>query len=141
MAKIAGKGSAFKVTISGTLTAVAAAIGIELPEQKMETFEADSLDNTDAGIPHQPTGRTEGGEAGVELFFDPSVASHSIFTTWLNETTFANMTKVCAITFGKTPAGTWTFDGVGVSLGGKIALNDGIKANVKVKLSKTITAS
>lgn len=137
--KYAGKGSAFQVTISSVLTTVASAISIDAPEQKMETFDADSLDNTDAGIIHAPTMRTEGGEAQVEFFYDPGTASHQIFTTWINEVTLANMTKVCCIKFGQTPAGTWTFTGVGCSVGAQVKLNDGIKATAKVKLSKTIS--
>jgi hypothetical protein len=139
MTKIQGKGSSFKVTISSVLTAIAAVIAITLPTQKMETVETDTLDNADAGIPHSPTGRTEGGEAEIEFFFDPD--THATFTTWLNETTLANMTKDCAILIGSTPRKTWTFTVAGIELAGKIVLNDYVKGSVKAKLSKTVTVS
>lgn len=139
MTKVQGKGSVFKVTIASVLTAIAAVISISLPEHKMETVETDDLDNTDTGIPHSPTGRTEGGECDVELFFDP--VTHATFTTWVNDTVLANQTKVCAILIGSTPRATWTFTAAGISLGGKIVLNDYVKGSVKFKLSKTVTVS
>lgn len=137
--KIAGKGSVITAEIASIDVPISQAISIELPEQKMETVETDTLDNIDAGIPHDPTGRTEGGEASCELYLDP--AAHSFFTDWLNETDYSLMKKNMGIQFGggNSPS-TWSFVAAGVSLGGKIALNDYIKANAKFKLDKTATA-
>lgn len=133
--KIAGKGSVLSLSVAGIAIAVAQVISIELPEQKMETVETDTLDNAEAGVPHDPTGRTEGGEAGCELYLDP--ASHSFFTEWLNETDYDEMKKDCSIQFGggASPP-SWAFKAAGVSLGGKIAFNDYIKGTAKFKLDK-----
>lgn len=137
--KIAGKGSVFKVTIAGSLTAISQVIGISLPSQKHETVETDTLDNPDAAIPEDPTGRVKMGEVDVELYFDP--VSHAFATTWLNETTLANIKKACAVAIGSTPRATWSFDVAGIDLGGKIVLNDYLKGNIKGQLGSKITVS
>lgn len=137
--KIAGKGSVFKVTIAGTLTAISQVIGISLPTQKHETVEVDTLDNTDAAIPKAPTGRVDVGEVDVELYFDP--VSHAFATSWLNETTIANITKACAILIGSTPRATWSFDVAGIELSGKIALNEYLKGSIKGTLGGKVTVS
>lgn len=133
--KIAGKGSVFSVSVASVLTAVAQVISIDLPEQKMETVETDTLDNEDAGIPHDPTGRSEGGEAKAEVYLDP--ASHGFINDWLEETDYTLMKKDCGIQFGggDSPS-TWAFTAAGCSLGGKIALNEYIKGTLGLKLDK-----
>jgi hypothetical protein len=138
--KLIGKGTVHKMEIATVLTAVAQVISIDLPEQKHETFEADSLDNTAAGIPHQATGRTERGELGLELFFDPALAGHAEYTSWLDDATPEE--KDVQVIFTSTPAKTWQFDNCpGCTLGAKIVLNDGVKATVKYKANKLLTVS
>lgn len=138
--KLIGKGTVTKMEIATVLTAVAQVISIDLPEMKMETFESDSLDNTDAGIPHTATGRTDRGELGMELFFDPALAGHAAITTWLDDATPDELDW--SVVFTSTPAKTWLFaNAPGCSLGGKIVLNDGVKATLKVKLNKLLTIS
>lgn len=140
MAKIVGKGTILKMEIASVLTAVAQVISIDIPEQKGETFDSDSLDNADAGIPHTATGRTERGEIGFELFFDPALAGHTAILTWLDDATPDLLDW--SITFTSTPAKIWTFaDCPSCSLGGKIVMNDGVKASVKVKVSKSLVVS
>ena len=134
--KIAGKGSALQITISTILVTVAQAISITLPEQKMETVETDTLDNEDPGIPHDPTGRTEGGEVDVELYLDP--VDHSFLTDWVNETDYEQMKKDCAVLIGSEPRATWPFSAAGCTFGGKIVHNDYIKGNLKLKLNKLV---
>ena len=68
MALIKSKGTVLTLGIAGAGAAVGQMISIDLPEAEVETFEADTLDNTNAGIPYKASGRIEGGSVGGELF-------------------------------------------------------------------------
>jgi hypothetical protein len=130
MAKIKCKGTSLKQTLAGQATAVAQIISLELPEAESETYESDTLDNTDAGIPYDNTGRSEGGSCAGELFYDPALPGHknllALITTPQDET--------WTVTFADTGASTWTFTGAGFSFGGTVALNSGLKGSFKIKL-------
>lgn len=130
MAKIKSKGTTLKQEIASVLTAVAQVISLTLPECESETYEADTLDNENAGIPYEPTGRSEGGSASAELFYDPALAGHVALLTII--TTPA--TTGWSITFADTATSTWTFDGAGLSFGGTAAMNDGLKGSLSIKL-------
>ena len=130
MAKIKNKGSVLQMEISTVYTAVAQIISMDLPDMEAETFESDTLDNADAGIPYDPTGRTEGGSLGFELFFDPALAGHQALLDLL--TTPAD--QDWKIIFADTGTTEWTFTGAGFSFGGAIALSEGLKANCSIKL-------
>jgi hypothetical protein len=130
MSKIKCKGTALAQEIASVYTTVAQVISLELPTVESETFEADTLDNTDAGIPYQATGRTEGGSCSGELFYDPALQGHQNLTELLRVPQDENW----KITFADTGSSTWTFTGAGFSLGGTVALNDGLKASFSIKL-------
>lgn len=131
MSQLICKGTVLQQTISSVLTPVAQVIGIDLPEMESETYESDTLDNSDAGIPYAPTGRTEGGSASGELFLDPALTGHKAMLALL--TTPA--TCVWAIVFADVAVTTWTFTGAGLSMGGTVALKDGLKGKFGIKLS------
>lgn len=132
MTKIICKGTKFQIAVADVLTDIAQVISIELPEAQSETFESDTLDNELAGIPYDPTGRTEGGSASMELFLDPTLSSHQTITGLLVEPELTD----CAIVFADLGATTWGFVGAGFSLGGTVALKDGLKGKAAVKLSR-----
>src|SRR5688572_12231797 len=98
MAIIRSKGTILKIEIASTLTAVAQLISLDLPEGAAETFEADTLDNANAGIPHKPTGRTEGGSVGFEGFLDPVLASFQALTDLLTTPVLATTGDGASIT-------------------------------------------
>ena len=131
MAKIKCKGTVLQQTIASTLTAVAQIASITLPDMESETTEADTLDETDAGIPYMSTGRTEGGSVSGELFFDPALAGHKAMLTLL--TTPASV--VWNIIFANTATTEWLFTGVGFGFGGSVALPEALKGNFSIKLS------
>lgn len=130
MSKIKCKGTALAQEIASSYVTVAQVISLELPTVESETFEADTLDNTDAGIPYQATGRTEGGSCSGELFYDPALTGHQNLTELLRVPQDENW----QITFMDSEDSTWTFTGAGFSLGGTVALNDGLKATFSIKL-------
>jgi hypothetical protein len=131
MVKIPGKGCVLGQEIASVDTAIAQVISIDLPDMEAETFEADTLDNANAPIPYQTTERSEGGSWGGELFFDPVLAGHQAFLALLYAPVETNFT----ITYSDAGATVWTMLTAGVSAGGSIVLNDGVKMTVSGKLS------
>ena len=135
MSKIKCKGTTLKQQIAAAYVAVAQVISLELPDMESETFESDTLDNTDAGIPYSQTGRTEGGSCSGELFYDPALDSHMDLLELLR----LPAEEEWQILFADTGASTWSFTGAGFGFGGTVALNDGLKGNFSIKLSKIPT--
>ena len=136
MAVIRSKGTLFQMSIATVMTTVAQMISLELPEAENETFEADYLENTEAGIPYKGTGRTEGGELGYEMFYDPALASHQAITDLLKTPAVAGTD--CQVVFADAAETEWPFVAAGVSLGATVALKDGLKAKGKFKLDGLI---
>jgi len=135
MAVIGCKGTVLELGVGEAMAPVSQVLSIELPESKCETFEADWLDNTSAGIPYRATGRVEGGELSGELWLDYSL--HSVFTSWITDPpgATANPPGAGSVTF---PNGSgMTFDVAGIGFGGSVALKDGLKGKFSAKLSGT----
>ena len=130
MAKVISKGTAIQQTISAAFVTVAQVISLDGPDCESETFEADTLDNTNAGIPYKPTGRTEGGSLSGDLFYDPALDSHKDLLELLR----LPAEESWKIVFADTGASVWTFAGAGLSFSPTVALNDGLKANFAIKL-------
>lgn len=139
MTVIIGKGTALKVEVASTLTAIASLISLDLPEHSAETFEADTLDNSSVGIPHKATGRVEGGSVGFEGFLDPVATSFQILTDLLLDPTLGTTGDGGSITFADAAATVWSFSIAGVTLGGTAVLNDGVKFSGSIKLDGNVT--
>lgn len=136
MAMLKSKGTALSVSIASVYTAVAQIIDMDKDAMTSETFDADTVDNADAGIPYLPTGRTEGGSVSGNLFLDPALSIHKTLLGFL-ETPAVQAWK---LTFSDAAATAWLFNGAGFELSGpKIALNDGVKAGFSIKLDKLPT--
>lgn len=131
MAIVKCKGTKLQQYIATVYTDVAQILSLELPDMESETFESDTLDNTSAGITYSQTGRTEGGSVSGELFLDPALSGHKSLLALL--TTPAE--QLWKIIFADTGATNWPFTGAGFSLGGSVALKDGLKAKFGIKLS------
>jgi hypothetical protein len=131
MAKVISKGTVLKQTIASVLTSVAQVISVDLPEMESETFESDTLDNPLAGIPYEPTGRTEGGKCSGELFLDPALAGHKSLLALLTTPALC----VWNLVFADAAHTTWPFTGAGFSFGGSVALKEGLKGKFGIKLS------
>jgi hypothetical protein len=130
MSKIKCKGTSLKQEVGTVYTAIAQVISLELPQMESETFEADTLDNTSAGVPYAPTGRTEGGSVSGEMFFDPALAGHQALLDLLTTPAAQDW----QIVFADQALTTWPFAGAGFSFGGTVALNDGLKGSFSIKL-------
>lgn len=159
MQQVKSKGTVLSVYTGAGYTAVAQVISLDLPEMETETYDADYLGNTTVAIPYLPTGRTEGGKCSGEIFLDPASYNgngHSVLLTMLTQTPavpFSGGLPVTTpaaptggwafwqITFANTDGGSggtgptsWTFVGAGFSLGGTVALKDGLKGKFSIKL-------
>ena len=134
MAIIRSKGTALQQMLGTVYTAVAQIISLDLPDMEAETFEADTLDNANAGIPHKGTGRTEGGSLGFEAFFDPVLAAHTSILTLLDTPPAIGAEESWKLIFADTGTTEWAFTGAGVSVGGTVALGDGVKVTGGIKL-------
>lgn len=130
MAIIKCKGTALKQSISSVYTTVAQVTSLDGPDMEAESFEADTLDNAVAGIPHKPTGRSEGGKVSGELFFDPLLAGHKSLLALLT----TPVLQAWKIVFADNSVTEWTFTGAGFSLGIAVALKDGLKGKFSIKL-------
>lgn len=137
MAIVKSKGTVFSMGVGGASAAIAQMITVDLPEHEVETFEADTLDNTDEGIPHKSSGRVEGGSAGGEMFFDPTV--HTAITGFLSSPPDPDDDPQGTGSITLANGSVLSFNIAGVSLGGSVALNDGVKGTVSCKLDGTGT--
>jgi len=139
MAIIRCKGTALQQCIGTTFTAVTQVISLDLPDTEAETFEADYLDNTAAGIPYKGTGRVEGGSVGFELFLDPVLAAHTYILTELTTPPAIDSEETWKIVFADTGTTEWAFTGAGVGIGGTVALGDGLKMTGSIKVDGITT--
>lgn len=135
MAIVRCKGTALKQMAPSTLyVTIAQCLSLDLPDVVEETFEADTLDNSSAGIPHKSTGRVEGGSAGFELFLDPVLESHTELLAKLTTPLAIGSEESYKFVFADTGTTEWLFTGAGISIGGSVALGDGLKMTGSIKL-------
>jgi len=134
MAKIKCKGTVIKQTISTTLTAVAQILDFNHSGAETETFESSTLDTSGAGKEYAQTGWTEGGSMDFTLFFDPALAGHQAIMDDVTTPTERNW----SIEFADAATTTATFDVAGVGFGWSGSLNDGLKADVSLKLDQLV---
>jgi hypothetical protein len=137
MAILKTKGTVFSMGVGGASLAIGQMISIDLPQAETETFEADTLDNSDVGIPYKGTGRVEGGSCGGEMFFDPSTQTGIL--GFLTAPPSPGDDPQGSGTITLPSAAVLSFDIAGVSLGGTIALNDGVKGTLTCKLDGAAT--
>jgi len=137
MAKIQCKGTVLQQEIASGYTAVAQIISLDLPDMEAETYESDTLDNSDPGIPYSSTGRTEGGSLSGELFYDPALDGHQALLTLLGAP--PSTSENWKLVFADAAPTTWSFAGAGFGFGGTVALNDGLKGSFSIKLDKIPT--
>jgi hypothetical protein len=135
MAKVKTKGTVLKETISAVLTAVAQVISLDHSGAETETVEADTLDNASAGIPYEATGRAEGGSIDGELFFDPALAGHQLFTDHI----IAPADIIYTLTFADSGSTVWTFTAAGYGFDVSVSPGDLLKASFSLKVDGLVT--
>ena len=128
MAKIIGKGTILKSTISAMLTAVAQVNSISSSGFASQTFEGTSLDSG-VGKEKPLTGYSEPGTVDIELFFDPSLAGHQFYT----DSIAVPVEIAHSITY--VDATVTTFTASGMDFGHTVAMDDGVKATISFTLT------
>ena len=134
MAKIPVKGTVIKQEISSVLTAVAQITEFSSSGAESETYDATTIDTSGAGKEYAPTGYSEGGSFDFGMFYDPGLAGHQAITDLVTTPAECNWDITFADTGGSNS--TMTSAGVGFSFTG--AMNDGLKADVSLKLDQLI---
>jgi hypothetical protein len=127
------KGTKLQHEVATVLTDIAQLISLDGPDAEVETFEADTLDNANAGIPMKPTGRSAGGSVSFEMFLDPALAGHQLLTDRIT----TPVSDSWAIVFSDATA--WPFEGILKSLSPTVDLADGLKASGEVELDGIVT--
>jgi hypothetical protein len=128
MAKIIGKGTIFKSTISAVLTAVAQVNSISSSGFASQTFEGTSLDSG-VGKEKPLTGYSEPGTVDIELFFDPSLAGHQFYT----DSIVTPVSIAHSITY--VDSTVTTFTATGMDFGHTVAMDDGVKATISFTIT------
>lgn len=129
MAKVAGKGSIIKHTISASLTAIAQALSIDMQGSQSTTWDSTTLDG---GVykTYDPTGYAEPGTCALELFYDPALAGHQFIT----DTQRTPADNAMQITYADSGSTTQSFTISGITFGVTVAMDDGVKASVEYQV-------
>jgi len=134
MAKVPVKGTIIKQEISAVLTAVAQITEFSSSGAESETYDATTIDTSGAGKEYAPTGYSEGGSFDFGMFYDPELAGHQAVTDLVTTPAECNWD----ITFADTGGSNSTMTSAGVSFSFTGAMNDGLKADVSLKLDQLI---
>ena len=137
MAKVKVKGTVIRQTISSVLTAVAQITEFSHSGGESQTYDATTIDTSGAGIEYSQTGYSEGGSFDFSIFYDPALAGHQAITDLV--TTPAEC--VWEIEFADTGTTNCGFTSAGVGFGFTGAMNDGLKADVSLKLDQLLSYS
>lgn len=129
MAKVAGKGTVIKHTISASLTAIAQVTSIEISGTQSETWDSTTLDG---GVfkTYDQTGYAEPGTASLELLFDPALAGHQFIT----DTIRAPADNAMQITYADSGNTTQSFTAAGITFGATVAMDDGLKGTAEYQI-------
>lgn len=130
MAKIKVKGTQLQQNLGGVFAAVAQLTSCSVSGSESETVEADTLDTIGAGIPYEPTGRSEGGSVDFDLIYDPRLQGHQSITDLV--TTPAKETWKIVFADSATTEMAFTSAGVGFD----VTLDQGelVRASASLKV-------
>ena len=134
MTQIVGKGSKIQLSISSVFTDIAQVLDINPPHPKVEHFKTTDL-SSGVGHTYLPTGYVEGGECTFEIFYDMATATHTALLALIT-TPAVSSWKVIFANAGTT---TWSFSGILESFEPKVAMDGGVKASIKIKVTSTVS--
>jgi len=137
MAKVKVKGTVVRQTIASVLTAVAQVIEFSHSGAEVETFDATTIDTSGAGKEYLATGYAEGGSFDFSMFYDPALSGHQAITDDLTTPT----ERAWEIEFADTGTTNCGFTVAGVGFVFTGVMNDGLKADVSLKLDQLLSYS
>jgi hypothetical protein len=130
------KGSVLKIDVATVLTAVSEVISIDHDGAENETFKFTTLSLVTSGHKYMSTGYTEPGNVNFELFFLPFNTGHQQITDHLTTPSVTEADQLDgSITFADSLSTSMPFKIAGFSFGVSIAMDDGVKASVGMKLT------
>jgi hypothetical protein len=127
MAKIKGKGTVYKHTISAALTALAQVISIDFSGAESEKYESRALDS-DPYMTYELTGYAMPGQVDLELFWDPGLAGHKALLLRMGSGSTIPVTNAHQVTYSDNT--TQDFTQCSTAFGASVRTNDGVKAKV-----------
>ena len=129
------KGSVLKIDVATVLTAVSEVLSIDHDGAESENFKYTTL-ASGVGHLYLATGYSEPGNVNAEIFWLPTNGGHQQITDSLLAPATTAATQLDGeITFADTSSTTMPFKIAGFSLGISIAMDDGVKSSVGMKLS------
>lgn len=131
MAKVKGKGSILKMTISAVLTPVAQLLEFGIDGSGADTYKSSTLDNSTAFHEYEVTGYAEGGTLSGSMFYDPALAGHQFITDQIA----TPASNACQITYADTGLTTHSFTATGWQFGNKVVMDDGLKADFSAQIT------
>lgn len=126
MAKVIGKGTIYKHTISAALTAFAQITEIDFSGAESETYEGRTLDQA-VYDEHPLTGYSKPGTAQVKFFWDPALAGHKAALLRMGSASTLPVTNAHQVTYADTTTHDFTVSGS--KFNSQVRMNDGLKAD------------
>lgn len=131
MAIIKSKGTVLSMSISGTYTAISNLTSVDISDEKTITFGTEVINQTDPYKTKMSSGYTDPPTIKAEGFFDPSNASWQAYEGLLTSHTETNF----KVTYTDSAPTSKVYKGVGFGLDKKMAMTDGVKANITIETS------
>jgi len=130
MAKPSSKGAALQLSIASVFTTIAQMRSFNGPDAEVQTFDGTALDSG-VGMEHYPTGYVEGGNVNGSLFFDPVAATLQALT----DLKTAPAISLWKEKWSDTALTEWPFSGILTRVNPKAEVNQGLMADINVKLT------
>ena len=138
MAKIVGKQTLLMIALTGgTLATIAQVYDIKAGMQASETVECDDHDNADAGIPKGATGRSSQEDITFDFYFSTH-AMHKLLAACVRTPLPGAGKLPLDGELVRSDAVAADFTAAGVGFGTSYPINDYVKANGKLVISKLI---
>jgi hypothetical protein len=137
MARTKSKGTILKLTVASVLTPVPGIIDVKWSGAKSISIGCETLDNSAAGIPYDPTGSSEPGVISGTLYFDPADAVH------LAMDTLVRTPATCAgsLTYATSPAKVRTFTAASMEWGEDVSnAKDPVKSPFSMQMASMPSA-
>lgn len=134
MAKVKGKGTIYKHTITAALTALAQVISIRFSGAESEVYDSTALDS-DVYHTYEVTGYAMPGQVDLELFWDPALAGHKALLLRMGSGTTLPVTNAHQVTYADSGSTTQDYTVCSTAFGHNVVMNDGVKANVTFKIT------
>ena len=134
MAKTAAKGTAFKWTISASLTAIASVTDITAPEATANLVKVNSLDGS-AGDEYIFGGYIDYGEPKISGYLDPAAATFKALTTDM----VAGTSRAASVAWSDAGTSSWTFTAFVKSVGANATEEQALKFNAGFRITGAIT--